>query len=252
MFTVEQRDATLDRLLRLAEEDAAVVGAAVTGSQAVDGGDRWSDIDLVFGVAGSLETTMHHWTELIYHEFDAVHHGDLPAGSAVYRVFLMPDGLEVDVGFVPAAEFGPHGPIWRTVFGRPVPPREAPAASRRSLTGLAWHHALHARVCIRRRRWWQAEHWISALCGQILALACLRLGHPTGYAKGAHLLPGEVTASLTATLVRALDEAELIRALTAATSALTTEISLVDPPLSSRLAPILGAPLADDDHPGPA
>ena len=244
MFTVEQRDSMRERLLRVAEEDAAVVGAAVTGSQAVDGGDRWSDIDLVFGVEGSLETTMSRWTEMIYRDFDAVHHWDLPAGSAVYRVFLMPNGLEADVAFVPAGEFGPHGPSWRTVFGHPAPIKEAPSAGRRSLTGLAWHHALHARVCIQRRRWWQAEQWISALRGRILALACLRLGHPTSHAKGAHLLPAEVTASLTGTLVRALDEVELLRALRAATGALTTEIARVDPDLARRLGPVLDAPPA--------
>ena len=251
MFTVQERDFVRDRLLSLAEGDAAIVGAAVTGSQAVDGGDRWSDIDLVFGVEGSLETTMDRWTDLFYQDFSAVHHWDLPAGSAVYRVFLMPSGLEADIAFVPAAEFGPHGPSWRTVFGHPAPEKEAPAPNRRILTGMAWHHALHASICIQRRRWWQAEHWIGALRGQILALACLRLGHPTGYAKGAHLLPAEVTAPLTATLVRVLDEAELVRALDAATSALLTEISLVDPALSARLAPILGAHLTGDDHPGP-
>ncbi|MEU4235872.1 hypothetical protein [Actinoplanes sp. NPDC026619] len=250
MFTVEQRDAVRDRLLSLAGGDAAIVGAAVTGSHAVDGGDRWSDIDLVFGVEGSLETSMRRWTELIYRDFDAVHHWDLPAGPAVYRVFLMSDRLELDVGFVPAAEFGPQGPSWRTVFGHPAPEKDVLAPSRRNLTGLAWHHALHAGVCIRRRRWWQAEQWISALRGQILALACLRLGHPTSYAKGAHLLPAEVTASLAGTLVRVLDEAELVRALDAATSALTTEISLVDPALSARLAPVLAAPPAGNDHAG--
>jgi hypothetical protein len=37
----------------------------------------------------------------------------------------------------------------------------------------------------------------------LLALAALRLGHPTAYAKGAHLLPLAVTTPLTATLVRA-------------------------------------------------
>jgi hypothetical protein len=189
-------------------------------------------------------------TELIYHEFDAVHHWDLPAGSSVYRVYLMSNGLEADVAFVPAAEFGPHGPSWRTVFGHPAPEKGAPAASRRNLTGLAWHHALHARVCIRRRRWWQAEHWISALRGHIIALAGLRMGHPTAYAKGAHLLPAEVTASLTGTLVRGLDEGELVRALNAATSALLTEISMVDPGLSSRLAPILVPPVTGNDQLG--
>ncbi|WP_250003682.1 hypothetical protein [Actinoplanes sp. M2I2] len=241
MFTVEQRDHLRERLLGLAEQDAAIVGAAVTGSCAVDGGDRWSDIDLVFGVEGALETALHRWAEVLYRDGEAVHHWDLRAGPAVYRVFLLSNGLELDVAFVPAAEFGPHGPSWRTVFGRPAPEKAIPAASRRELTGLAWHHALHARVCIRRRRWWQAEHWISALRGQILALACLRLGYPTGYAKGAHLLPADVTAPLSATLVRVLDEAELGRALDAAASALIAEVSQVDPALSGRLAPLLGA-----------
>jgi hypothetical protein len=253
MFAAEERDALRDRLLSLAEGDAAIVGAAVTGSQAVDGGDRWSDIDLAFGVEGSLEATMRRWTELLYRDLAAVHHWDLPAGPVVYRVFLMAGGLEVDIAFAPAAEFGPIGPSWRTVFGHPAPEREIPAPSRRDLTGLAWHHALHARVSIRRRRWWQAEQWIGALRGQILALACLRLGHPTGYAKGAHLLPAEVTAPLTATLVRALDEAELTRALDAATSALITEIAIVDHHLAGRLAPILGAPIGGaDPNSGPS
>ncbi len=51
MFTVEQRDALRDRLLRLAQEDERVVAGAVVGSLASDGGDRYSDLDLTFGIA---------------------------------------------------------------------------------------------------------------------------------------------------------------------------------------------------------
>jgi len=240
-FSTDERDAVRDRLLDRAASDPAVVGAAITGSLATDSGDRWSDIDLAFGIEGPLEPALDRWTDLIYRELAAVHHWDLPSGSAVYRVFLLPAGLEVDLAFVPAVDFGPHGPSWRTVFGDPRPPAAAPAPSRRDLTGLAWHHALHARTCLRRHRWWQAEQWIGALRGQILALACLRLGHPAGYAKGAHLLPAEVTAPLTATLVRALEEAELTRALDAATVALIAELALVDQPLADRLGPVLAA-----------
>jgi hypothetical protein len=241
LFSAEERDRVRDRLLALAADDPAVVGAAITGSLAAGGGDRWSDVDLAFGVDGPLEPAMRRWTDMLSREFGAVHHWDLPAGPAVYRVFLLPGGLEVDIAFVPAAEFGPLGPSWRTVFGHPVPRADPPAPARRDLIGLAWHHALHARVCLRRQRWWQAEQWIGALRGQVLGLACLRLGHPVSYAKGAHLLPAEVTAPLEATLVRVLEEAELGRALRAATSALVAEIALVDPALADRLAPILGA-----------
>ena len=51
MFTVEQRDALRDRLLRIAEDDERVVAGAAVGSLAVDAGDRFSDLDLTFGIA---------------------------------------------------------------------------------------------------------------------------------------------------------------------------------------------------------
>ena len=51
MFTLEQRDALRERVLRLAHEDERVVAGAAVGSLAVDGGDRFSDLDLTFGVA---------------------------------------------------------------------------------------------------------------------------------------------------------------------------------------------------------
>ncbi|MEU8086742.1 hypothetical protein AB0B57_24410 [Micromonospora sp. NPDC049101] len=236
MFSVGARDSIRERLLAAAESDPAVVGAAVTGSHAVEGADRWSDIDLVLGIEGALDSALRHWSELLYRDFAAVHHWDLPSGSSVYRVFLLPGMLEVDIGFTPAAQFGPRGPTWRTVFGHPAPAQEDPSPGRRTLVGLGWHHALHAWICIQRHRWWQAEQWISALRGQVLALACLRLGHPTSYAKGAHLLPPDVTAPLNATLVRALDEAELTRALRAAAAALIAELALADASLAARLA----------------
>ncbi|WP_433127133.1 hypothetical protein ACQPWW_29885 [Micromonospora sp. CA-240977] len=245
MFSVGRRDSVREQLLGLAERDPAVVGAAVTGSHAVDGGDQWSDIDLVFGIEGSLDAAMHRWTELLYRDFAAVHHWDLPSGSAVYRVFLLPHMLEVDIGFTPAAEFGPRGPQWRTIFGQPTAANEDQPPARQTLIGLGWHHALHAWVCIRRHRLWQAEQWISALRGQVLALACLRLGHPTSYAKGAHLLPPEVTAPLHTTLVRTLDETELTRALSAATTALIAEVALADAAFAARLAETLGGLYVD-------
>jgi hypothetical protein len=239
MFTAEERDAVRRRLLEVAEGDSAVAGAAVTGSQAVGGSDRWSDIDLAFGIAGPLDEAVRRWTHLLYEDFAAVHHWDLPSGSTVYRVFLLPGLLEVDLGFTPLADFGPRGPSWQLVFGSPVPPASAPDADPNTLAGLAWHHALHAWVCLERHRLWQAEQWIGLLRGQVIALACARLGLPTGYAKGAHRLPAEVTTPLAATLVRALDDTELRRALTAATTELAAELGRTDPALAAALGPVL-------------
>ena len=58
-----------------------------------------------------------------------------------------------------------------------------------------------------------------------------------------------MTAPLTATLVRALDEAELTRALGAATAALVAELTLADAALAARLAAALGDLRADSGPP---
>jgi hypothetical protein len=238
MFTVEERDRVRGRLLELAKADPGIAAAAITGSYVVGGEDEWSDIDLAFGIDDELPEAIERWTGLLSRDFSALHHWDLPRGSTVYRVFLLPGCLEVDIAFTPTADFGPLGPNWRTVFGETVQLAPGAPPRRDDLVGLAWHHVLHARTCIERSKPWQAEYWISGLRDQVLALACLRLGHTTWYAKGADLLPPELTASLKPTLVRSLDEAELRRALLAATVALTAELERTDAALVDRLRPL--------------
>jgi hypothetical protein len=244
VFAPEERDRVRDQLLARARADDGIVGAAFTGSLATGEGDRWSDTDLVLAINGDLEPVLDRWTRWIYDELGAVHHWDLSAGGSVIRVFLLPDWLEIDLTFAPEAQFGPRGPQWRTLFGNAQPFKPVAAPDPQHLAGLVWHHALHARICIERGRWWQAEHWISAIRDHAITLACLRLDLPTAYAKGAHLLPGELTAPLETTLVRSLTEPELSRALTAAFTVTTAELAHYDPALVSRLRPML-AELAD-------
>jgi hypothetical protein len=239
VFTERERDEVRDRLLDLARADPAVAGAAVTGSHATGAADQWSDIDLALGISGSLEAAISRWTQRLYSQFGAVHHWDRPAGPSVYRVFLLPDWLEADIGFMPADAFGASGPSWRLVFGQAASPASPTPPDKRTLAGLAWHHALHARICVERDRRWQAEYWIGAIRAELLALACLRRGYPSPHAKGAHLLAPSDTAALEATLVRSLDRAELKRALGAALVALAAEFELTDPDLARRLTPML-------------
>lgn len=238
MFDVEERDRVRTRLLELAAADGDTPAAAITGSGAAGGTDRWSDIDLAVAVRGDLAAALGRWTDLIYRDFAALHHWDLPSGSSVYRVFLLPGGLEVDIGFTPEADFAARGPNWRLVFGAPgrLP---AAAAGPDNLVGLAWHHVLHARACIERGRPWQAEWLIGGVRDHVITLACRRLGLPASYAKGADLLPAQLTAPLVATLVRSLDADELRRALAAATAALLSELDRTVPDLAARLRPVL-------------
>ncbi|WP_062215067.1 hypothetical protein [Streptomyces sp. NBRC 109706] len=239
MLPAHQRDQVRERLLDLARSDGAVTGAALTGSHAAGQGDNWSDIDLVLAVRGDLAPAVDSWTKRLYDEFGALHHWDLASPPSTVRVFLLPDWLEIDLTFSPEAAFGPRGPQWHTVFGRTADLEAFAAPDPDTLIGLSWHHTLHARTCVARDRWWQAEHWISALRDHLITLACLRLGHPTAYAKGAHLLSDDLTRPLEATLVRSLTARELRRALKATVSLFSAEIELWDTALAHRLQPAL-------------
>jgi hypothetical protein len=241
MFTAEERDRVRARVLELARADPRVTAGALTGSTAAGAWDAWSDIDVAFGVAGGvdIEDVLQGWTEAFGREFGVLDHFDLRAGPSIYRVFLLPSGLEVDVAVTPEQEFGARGPRFRSLFGAaqelPAPPQPEP----HDLIGLGWHHVLHARSCIERDKRWQAEYWISAMRDHTLGLACLRLGEDAIYARGVDRLPAAVTAPLADALVRSLDEPELRRALAAATTCFLRELEAWDPALSARLAPPL-------------
>ena len=120
MFTVEQRDALRERVLGLAEEDERVVAGAAVGSLAVDGGgDRFSDLDLTFGIADDVPVAdvLDDWTRTLIDELDAVQLAELERGPTTYRVFLLPDALQLDLSMTPAAQFRPAGPRFRLLFG---------------------------------------------------------------------------------------------------------------------------------------
>jgi hypothetical protein len=241
MFDASELERVRKRLLELASEDPDVIGAAIIGSHAQGRDDRWSDIDLAIGVRGPLPEALQRWTRGLHDEFDVLHHWDLPSGPSIYRRVLLPGLIEVDIGVMPSDSFGPRGPNWHTVLGSPAaqPPTAPPSID--YLVGRAWHDVLAAHKYLSRGMFWQAEHWLSSVRDQVLALACLRLGHPARHAKGAHLLPASLTVPLEAALIRSLDEPELRRALNAAVVALTEELALSAPALAARLTPMLAA-----------
>lgn len=237
MFTAAERDHLRMRLLDRARADRCITGAAITGSAARGTEDRWSDIDLFFGVAAGLapEDILGEWSQFMYQELGALHHFDLRSGTAIYRAFLLPACLEVDLAFTPAAEFGARGSHFQAVFGEVIEHPDLPRAGRDHIIGLAWHHVLHARMCIERDKVWQAEYWIGGVRNQALALACLRFGQPTDYAKGVDALPAELTARYEDALVRTLTPSELWRALGVAATQLFSELREADADLAGKL-----------------
>src|SRR4051794_10331797 len=88
-----------------------------------------------------------------------VHLFDLPSGAIVYRVFILPNCLELDLSLTPVAAFGPVGKKVRLLFGKTSEQPEEPPVQAEELLGYAVHYRLHARACIERGRYWQAEYW---------------------------------------------------------------------------------------------
>jgi hypothetical protein len=244
MFTVEERDRVREHILAKGGSDPRVVAGAEVGSLALGGGDRWSDLDLTFAVRddASIDEILADWTRELARELDAVHLFDLPAPPTTYRVFLLPGLLQVDVSFAAASRFYPRSPKFRLVFGEAGEPVYATAPSAEQLFGLAAHHALRARFYVERGRMWSAAYWIAELRDHVLALACLRLGLPTSYARGFDDLPEDVTEPLASSLVHSLEREELLRAHAVAVEGLLRESAAGE--LGSDLEPLLRLLLA--------
>ena len=74
MFSVEQRDAVRARMLQLGDEDDRVVAGAAVGSLAVGTGDRFSDLDLTFGIVDHVPVAdvLNDWKRTLIDEQGAV------------------------------------------------------------------------------------------------------------------------------------------------------------------------------------
>jgi hypothetical protein len=240
MFTIADRDHARDRILALAASDARVVGGAVVGSLALADGDPWSDLDLTFAVEDrcSVPEVLDDWTRTVVADLDGVKLFDLPSGSTIYRVFLLPGCLQLDLSFTPASQFGAAGPKFRLLFGRAIDRSYAAPPAAADLFGYAVHHAVRARTCIERGRDWQAEYWISALRDHALSLACRRLDLPAYFGRGFDDLPAAVLDAFRGAIVRSVDRTELLRALREATSGLLRESDEIRD-LAARLQPDL-------------
>ena len=238
MFTVEQRDALRERVLRLAQEDERVVAGAAVGSLAVDGGDRFSDLDLTFGVADHVRVAdvLADWTRTLIHELAAVQLAELERGPTTYRVFLLSDLLQLDLSMTPAAQFRPAGPRFRLLFGDTAPGgSEVPAPSvagglflstpavAADVFGWGVIYAVYARTCIERGRVWQAEHYVGAVRDHALSLACLREGRLAAQARGYDDLSAETLARFEDAHVGAVEPGALRAALAASVLALMRE-----------------------------
>ncbi len=89
MFNVQFREEVREKIISRAKGDSRIVSAAVIGSYAKGTVDRWSDIDLTFGVNElfTIEELLDSWTDYVVDEFRGIVLFDVESGSTIYRVF---------------------------------------------------------------------------------------------------------------------------------------------------------------------
>jgi predicted nucleotidyltransferase len=133
VFTVEERNRIHERILEIAHADQRIVAGAVVGSLATGEGDRWSDLDLAFGVLPENQTldVLDSLTAPLVREFSAVPLFDLPHRESTFRVLLLQGCLQVDLSVTPAPNSECSlGAIQTTRLSRRRPPGSCSATPR--------------------------------------------------------------------------------------------------------------------------
>jgi hypothetical protein len=172
----------------------------------------------------------------------------MAAGETLYRVFLFPGALQVDISFSPAHAFGSRGPRFKTIFGEAMQHPAPPAPDSGFMVGFGVHHCLRAHVCLERGKLWQALHWINELRELSMTMSCRRLGLDEAYGRGFDQLPETALAGFAMSVPAAIDRAALQKALRAAGWSLleeATRAGMMHPRLAAGLKPILTAGTGD-------
>jgi hypothetical protein len=246
LFKPEDRERVRHDLLARAQADNRVVAAAVVGSEAEGGVDRFSDIDLTFGVRSDVpvEEVLADWTEIMRTEMEGLDPFDVLVDNTIYRVFLLPENLQVDLSFSAENHFGATGPRFHLLFGDAVEKPWIGQADPRELIGLAVHHALRARFAIERERFWQAEYWLSETRHHALALSCLGQGLEGWHGRTVDRLPPDLLHLFDGTLIRHVDADDLLYALKAASELLreaADKVGVLSEAMAQRLEAVMSS-----------
>lgn len=238
MFTQQERDKIRNAILEKARGDLRLSGGAITGSVVVGKEDRWSDIDLAFGVIGQdkVESILSDFSQFMYDNYDCYHHLDVFSGEWIYRVFFLKNTLQVDIAFVQDQQFRARAPSFKLVFGKSLEPLYTKPRQVDVLAGWTWLYAFHVRSSFARKKYWQTEYYISGMRDYVFSMMCLRHNLPTSDGRGIDSLPNDLKASLEPGLVKSLEPEELYRAFDKTTDVFLLELGQADKELHQRLS----------------
>lgn len=243
MYTPEERQAVLDRLLAELAKDARIAGVLIVGSGAVGFKDALSDLDIVVVVTDEdgVKTTWSEWRERIAGLFPTVGYFESIRGPNIFlHGFLLANFLEIDISFQHFNDLVARRAHWRVAFDRsdrietilrtswdnrrPPDPQETYLKYLSSI----WYYVSVVTKCVQRGQVWRAIYELETIRTRAVELAGLRLGVEAQDYHDADRLPPEVLTTFEAALVRTVEPGEVRRALRAAVACFFREARALD------------------------
>ncbi len=239
LYTPEERQRVLDRLLDALEGDGRIAGVLVVGSGAVGFKDAYSDIDLsvVMAAEEDVEPVFRDWDGRIQALFPVVarFEGRYGPHSFLYG-FLLDNFLELDVGFVCLSNLVAKRPSWQIAFDRSQqiqaimeasqgsqPASEKTEQPQRYLNSI-WHYIMHSAICVQREQYWRAIYYLGVVRQRTIELAGLRLGLETKNYRQVDQLPADILLPLQQSFPADLSNDAIMHALQTAAHCFFDEI----------------------------
>ena len=241
-YSLEYRQATLDRALDALEADERITGVIIVGSGAVGFDDDYSDIDLCIVCPDDATQAIYEdWGERFEKLLPVIGCSPVTYGPHSHLYALLLDGfLEFDAGFIGIGSLAAKRERWKVAFDRSGKIGEIMARSWESGPNLdltweylrrvegIWHHILHVGSALRRGQPWKALHYLETIRNRTIELAALRRGLDIGHFREIDRLPADLLDEMAKAMPARAEDVEIVRALECAIACFFREARAYD------------------------
>lgn len=230
MYSIQDRNYVQNLIIELSKNDTRITDCAIVGSESVGENDKFSDIDLTFGVKNDINISqiLNEWNDLMSERFDANVLFDLPYEESIYRVYLLPNALQVDLSFTPHKNFGAITTRFKLLFGQSSEREQKRPPELPNVFGYCVLYALKSRCSTERKKYRQSFHYLNELRNNLMILKCLTLKTNPFDGRSYDELPISFLNKIKRTLAKDVKQSDLNNSLKNLTTILTEEAELLN------------------------
>jgi len=251
LFSPEDRDKILNRILTILQADNRIAGVLVVGSGAAGFEDIYSDIDLcvVMELEKDVLSAFQEWGARIREMFPVFNYVESIRGANVYLWILLLDNfLEIDICFLCSSDLSARRERWKIAFdrsgklegimrssweNRPEPDIQSAYIYR---VNSICYYITWAVVAVKRGLPWRALHELEQIRNQTVELRGLREGLETKHFRQVDKMSEEFLADIQQTLVLSTNAADIMDAVKVATKCFFREARSLDKMLGLNAA----------------